>query len=129
MVGFCLTGDLFNLFVWFELMSVAAYALTAYRLEERGAVQGALNFAITNSVGAFMLLSGIGLLYGRTGALNLAQIGQALADAPARRAGGGGVRADPRRLPGQGRHRAVPLLARRRARGGARRRCACCSPG
>src|SRR5689334_7570694 len=31
MTGFCLTGDIFDLFVWFELMGVAAYALTAYR--------------------------------------------------------------------------------------------------
>ena len=36
MIGFCLTGDIFDLFVWFELMGVAAYALTAYRPEERG---------------------------------------------------------------------------------------------
>ena len=50
--GFCLTGDLFDLFVWFELMGVSAYALTAYRPEERGPIQGALNFAITNSIGA-----------------------------------------------------------------------------
>jgi multicomponent Na+:H+ antiporter subunit D len=78
MVGFCLTGDIFDLFVWFELMGVAAYALTAYRPEERGPVQGALNFAITNSVGAYLWLSGIGLIYGRTGALNMAQIGQYL---------------------------------------------------
>jgi multicomponent Na+:H+ antiporter subunit D len=78
MVGFCLTGDLFNMFVWFELMSGAAYALTAYRIEEAGPIQGAINFAVSNSVGAFMLLTGIGLLYGRTGALNLAQLGQAL---------------------------------------------------
>jgi multicomponent Na+:H+ antiporter subunit D len=78
MVGFCLTGDVFNLFVWFELMGVAAYALTAYRPEERGPIQGALNFAITNSVGAYFSLSGIGLIYGRTGALNMAQIGQAI---------------------------------------------------
>jgi multicomponent Na+:H+ antiporter subunit D len=74
--GFCLTGDIFDLFVWFELMGVAAYALTAYRPEERGPLQGALNFAITNSIGAYLSLSGIALIYGRTGALNMAQIGQ-----------------------------------------------------
>ena len=78
MVGFCLTGDLFNLFVFFELMSVAAYALTAYKIEEAGPLQGAINFAITNSVGSFAMLSGIALLYGRTGALNMAQVGAAL---------------------------------------------------
>ena len=59
MAGFCLTGDVFDLFVWFELMGVSAYALTAYRPEERGPIQGALNFAITNSVGAYLSLSGI----------------------------------------------------------------------
>src|SRR5438876_332840 len=75
MTGFCLTGDIFDLFVWFEVMGVAAYALTAYRPEERGSLQGALNFAITNSIGAYLSLSGIGLIYGRTGALNMAQIG------------------------------------------------------
>jgi formate hydrogenlyase subunit 3/multisubunit Na+/H+ antiporter MnhD subunit len=79
MVGFCLTGDLFNLFVLFELLSVAAYAMTAYHVEEEGPLQGAINFAITNTIGGFMVLSGIGLLYGRTGALNMAQIGETLA--------------------------------------------------
>jgi multicomponent Na+:H+ antiporter subunit D len=78
MVGFCLTGDLFNLFVFFELMSAAAYALTAYKIEEAGPLQGAINFAITNSVGSFTMLTGIALLYGRTGALNMAQIGHGL---------------------------------------------------
>ncbi|MHB1468236.1 MAG: complex I subunit 5 family protein [Solirubrobacteraceae bacterium] len=83
MVGFCLTGDIFDLFVFFELMSVAAYALTAYKIEEAGPLQGAINFAITNSIGSFAALTGIGLLYGRTGALNMAQIGSALAGHPA----------------------------------------------
>ena len=32
MIGFCLTHDLFNMFVWFETMSVAAFALTGYQL-------------------------------------------------------------------------------------------------
>ncbi len=82
MAGFSLTGDLFNLFVFFELMGVAAYALTGYKIEEEQALMGAFNFAITNSVGAFLVLWGIGLLYGRTGALNLAQLGESLAAEP-----------------------------------------------
>jgi multicomponent Na+:H+ antiporter subunit D len=82
MTGFCLTGDIFDLFVWFEVMGVAAYALTAYRPEERGSLQGALTFAITNSIGAYLSLSGIGLIYGRTGALNMAQIGVSIGRHP-----------------------------------------------
>src|SRR6185437_5021287 len=78
MVGFALTGDIFNLFVFFELMSAAAYALTGQKIEDKSALEGAINFGITNSVGAFLTLLGIALLYGRTGALNLAQIGRAL---------------------------------------------------
>jgi multicomponent Na+:H+ antiporter subunit D len=79
MAGFSLSGDLFNMFVFFELMSVAAYALTAFRVEQRGPLQGGLNFAVVNSIAGFLVLIGTGLLYGRTGALNLAQIGDALA--------------------------------------------------
>ncbi|HEY7629506.1 MAG TPA: proton-conducting transporter membrane subunit [Thermoleophilaceae bacterium] len=83
MVGFALSGDIFNLFVFFELMSVAAYALTGYRVDQRAPLEGTLNFAITNSIGALLVLTGIALLYGRTGALNMAQIGDALASKPA----------------------------------------------
>ena len=83
MVGFTLTGDLFNMFVFFELMSVAAYALTGYSIEEPASLQGALNFAVVNTIGGLFLLTGVGLLYGRTGALNMAQLGEALAGRPA----------------------------------------------
>jgi multicomponent Na+:H+ antiporter subunit D len=82
MVGFCLAGDLFTAFVFFELMSVSAYALVGFRVEERAPLEGSLSFAITNSVGSLLLLIGIALVYGRTGALNLAQIGVALAERP-----------------------------------------------
>ncbi|MGB9183416.1 MAG: proton-conducting transporter membrane subunit [Solirubrobacteraceae bacterium] len=78
MVGFSLTGDLFNLVVFFELMGAVAYALTAYRIEERGPIQGAINFAIANSIAAYAMFLGVGLLYARTGALNMAQIGASL---------------------------------------------------
>jgi multicomponent Na+:H+ antiporter subunit D len=78
MVGFCLTGDLFNLVVFFELMSAVAFALTAYRIEERAPIQGAVNFAITNSIAGYGMFIAVGMLYARTGALNLAQIGAVL---------------------------------------------------
>ena len=81
--GFFLTGDLFNLFVFFELMGVAAYALTGYRSEDENAVLGAIAFAVVNSAGAFLILIGITLTYARTGALNMAQVSHALASAPA----------------------------------------------
>ncbi len=78
MCGFSYTGDLFNLFVFFELMSVAAFALCGLKTLEPAPLQGAYNFAIVNTVGAFMIVMGIGLLYARTGALNFAQIGHSL---------------------------------------------------
>ncbi|MFE9370311.1 complex I subunit 5 family protein [Streptomyces sp. NPDC006711] len=78
MCGFALTGDLFNAFVFFELMSVVAYALTGYRVEEAKAVQGALTFGVLNSLGAYATLTGIVLLYARTGELGMRQIGQHL---------------------------------------------------
>ncbi|MFJ8159970.1 complex I subunit 5 family protein [Streptomyces sp. NPDC096136] len=79
MVGFALTGDLFNAFVFFELMGAAAYALTGYRIEDPRPLHGALTFGIVNSFAAYCSLLGIALLYARTGELNLARLGQQLA--------------------------------------------------
>jgi multicomponent Na+:H+ antiporter subunit D len=79
MTGFVLTGDLFDMFVFFELMGAAAYALTGFKIEEAASVQSGLNFGVLNSLGAYLCLSGIGLLYARTGALGLPQLSTALA--------------------------------------------------
>jgi multicomponent Na+:H+ antiporter subunit D len=78
MTGFALTGDLFDMFVFFELMGAVAYALTGYKIEEPESVQGAFNFGVINSLGGYLCLAGIGLLYARTGQLGLAQLGAAL---------------------------------------------------
>ena len=83
MCGFAMSGDLFNLFVWLELMGAAAYALTGFQVERLGPVQGAVNFAITNSLGGYLFAIGIALIYARTGSLNLAQIGNKLSHGPA----------------------------------------------
>jgi multicomponent Na+:H+ antiporter subunit D len=78
MCGFAYSGDLFNLFVWFELMSASAFALCGLKTEEPAPLEGSFNFGITNTVGAFFILTGIALIYARTGALNMAQIGLSL---------------------------------------------------
>ncbi|MFE9450929.1 complex I subunit 5 family protein [Streptomyces sp. NPDC006739] len=78
MCGFAIAGDLFNAFVFFELMSVVAYALTGYRIDDAKSVQGALTFGVINSLGAYALLTGIGLLYARTGELAMSKIGRGL---------------------------------------------------
>ncbi len=78
MNGFVLTGDLFNMFVFFELMSTAAFALCGLKMREPAPLQGSFNFAVTNTIAAFLGLTGIALLYAVTGALNMAQIGLAL---------------------------------------------------
>ena len=75
MCGFSMTADLFNLFVFFELMSTAAFALCGLKTGEPAPLQGAFNFAITNTVGAFLILTGIAIVYAATGALDMAQIG------------------------------------------------------
>lgn len=75
MCGFSLTADIFNLFVFFELMSTAAFALCGLKTAEPAPLQGSFNFAVTNTIAAFLVLSGIGFVYAMTGALNMAQIG------------------------------------------------------
>jgi len=80
MTGFCLAADLFNQFVFFELMGVAAYALTGYDVEDTGPLEGGLNFAVINSIGAIAILMGIGIVYGATGSLTMVDVGRRLAE-------------------------------------------------
>ncbi|MGH9688761.1 MAG: complex I subunit 5 family protein [Candidatus Acidiferrales bacterium] len=79
MAGLSLTGDLFNMFVWLEVMTAAGVALCGYKSEQSQSLQGALNFAVINTIGAFLSLAGVALLYGATGSLNLAEVGRILA--------------------------------------------------
>jgi multicomponent Na+:H+ antiporter subunit D len=82
MCGLCLTGDLFNLFVWFEVMTATGVTLCGYESEEHGPLQGALNFAVSNTLGAYLTLTGVALIYGHVGALNMAQVSQSLIAQP-----------------------------------------------
>ncbi|KHL03286.1 hypothetical protein LK10_09445 [Sinomonas humi] len=79
MTGFAFAGDVFTMFVFFELMGVAAYALTGIKSEDPSAIHGAINFGIVNSLAAYLSLMGVALLYARTGNLNIAALSHALA--------------------------------------------------
>ena len=79
MAGFAFTADLFDMFVFFELMGASAYALTGMKVEDASALQGGFNFGVINSLGAYVSLMGLGILYARTGNVGLPQLHQDLA--------------------------------------------------
>jgi multicomponent K+:H+ antiporter subunit D len=75
--GAFLTGDLFNLFVFFELLLAASYALA---LHGSGAarVRWSLHYIVINLAASLLFLIGIALIYGIAGTLNMAQLAQRL---------------------------------------------------
>jgi multicomponent Na+:H+ antiporter subunit D len=77
--GAFLTGDIFNLYVWFEVMLVASFALLILG-GERAQMEGAIKYVTLNLVSSAIFLSAIGLLYGLTGTLNMADLASKLAD-------------------------------------------------
>ncbi|MDP2940335.1 MAG: proton-conducting transporter membrane subunit [Candidatus Omnitrophota bacterium] len=81
MNGIIVTGDLFNLFVFLEIASIASYALVAFGTEAEE-LEASFKYAIMGSVASSFVLLGIALLYGYTSSLNMADIAQALSTKP-----------------------------------------------
>ena len=79
--GAFLTGDLFNLFVFFEVLLIASYGLL---LHGQGAtrLKAGVQYVVINLVGSTLFLVGVGLLYGVTGTLNMADMAVRIAAAP-----------------------------------------------
>jgi len=71
--GAFLTGDLFNLFVWFEVMLIASFVLMVVG-GRRGQLEGGVKYVVMNLLASALFLTGIGLIYGKTGTLNLADL-------------------------------------------------------
>jgi proton-translocating NADH-quinone oxidoreductase chain N len=76
--GVVLAGDIFNLFVFFEILCISSYALVAY-LRDKAGIESAVKYLIQGAVGSSLLLIGIGLLYGQFGTLNMADIAEKIA--------------------------------------------------
>ena len=81
MLSVSLTGDLFTMFVSFEIVAIAAYVLIAYEKNDAGMV-ASIKYLILSSVGILFFLFGVFLIYRDLGILSIAGIGAALGDSP-----------------------------------------------
>ncbi len=71
--GAFLTGDVFNLYVWFEVLLIASFGLIVLG-NGREQLDGAIRYAILNLLATTLFLIAVGYLYGLTGTLNMADI-------------------------------------------------------
>jgi multicomponent Na+:H+ antiporter subunit D len=71
--GAFLTGDLFNLYVWFEVMLVASFVLMALN-RTSAQMEAAFKYVTMNLIASSIFLTALGLLYGATGTLNMAEL-------------------------------------------------------
>jgi proton-translocating NADH-quinone oxidoreductase chain N len=78
MVGVAFAGDLFTLYVFWELMVVSSYVLVAFRKAEWEPIEAGLKYLIMSAAGSATLLLGMSLLYGITGTLNFQGLASAL---------------------------------------------------
>ena len=71
--GSFITGDIFNLFVWFEVMLMASFCLLTLG-NEKPQLEGAIKYITLSLLSSFFFVAGIGLIYGETGTLNMADL-------------------------------------------------------
>lgn len=77
--GSFLTNDLFNLYVWFEVMLLSSFVLLAIG-GGKAQLEGAVKYVVLNVVASMVFLIGAGLLYTTLGTLNFADIAHRIAD-------------------------------------------------
>ena len=77
-VGAFLTGDLFNLYVWFEVMLISSFGLLVVG-GTRAQLDAGVKYVTLNLVATTLFLMSVGMVYGMTGTLNMADLSQALA--------------------------------------------------
>ncbi len=79
MNGVVLSGDIFNLFVFLEIASLASYALVGFGCEHEE-LEASFKYMVLGSIGSIFILFAVALVYGNTGTLNMAFISKAIQD-------------------------------------------------
>lgn len=73
-LGMVLTGDIFNMYIMVEILTIGAVGLTAYRSKSEGALEAAFKYLVVGSIGSAFILTAIVMLYAEAHTLNLAQL-------------------------------------------------------
>lgn len=73
LIGAFLTGDIFNLYVWFEVVIISSFVLMTLG-GRKAQLEGAIKYMAINILASTFFLTGIGILYGITGSLNMADL-------------------------------------------------------
>jgi len=71
--GSFIAGDIFNLYVWFEVMLMSSFILISFG-GEKAQLEGSIKYLILNLISSFFFVAGIGMLYGKMGSLNFADL-------------------------------------------------------
>ncbi|MGN5954743.1 proton-conducting transporter membrane subunit [Sphingobacterium lactis] len=79
--GAFLTGDIFNLYVWFEVIIISSFVLMTLG-GRKAQLEGAVKYMSMNILASTFFLTGIGILYGITGSLNMADLALKIRDFP-----------------------------------------------
>lgn len=80
MLGIAITGDLFNFYVFLEIMSIASYALVAFRNDTWEGIEAGIKYMFVGSIASSFVLLGIALLYGEYGTLTMAYLAKLIGE-------------------------------------------------
>lgn len=82
MLGIVITGDIFNFYVFLEIMSIASYALVAFRNDTWEGIEAGIKYMFVGSLASSFILLGIALLYGQYGTLTMSYLAIKIAENP-----------------------------------------------
>lgn len=88
-IGLGCASDLFNLWVWFEVMAISTYTLVAFYREQAGALEAGVKYLVQSAFGSVFVVLGVALVFGQTGTVDLTQIKAGLFDTPVLLVAGG----------------------------------------
>ncbi len=74
MIGLGCAGDLFNLWVWFEAMSIASFPLVAFYQNQPSSLEAGFKYLVQSAIGSILVVIAIALVFGQTGTLDLASL-------------------------------------------------------